>query len=198
MTKLTATLAAGALLVGAAAQAQQQDYGPFPYNYAYANYAMTDASSGGFELGGSVEVMDRVHAFASWKDWELGNNFDRRTWQIGAGYRWGLAPNADVIAHVAYANSRLSRPGPPPTISNSGAILGGTIRGWITRNTELSGSLLLDRSLRNGTDAVLEFGGQYFINDTFSIGGRLRLDDDDSTVFLGGRYYFGDLIRGNR
>ncbi len=199
MKKLTAALAAGALLAGSSAtHAQQPDYGPLSYNHAYANFALSDVSSSGFELGASVDIIDRLHAFASWQEWDFGNNFTRRTMQLGAGYRWGLAPSTDVIAHVAYADSRLRRPGPPSTISNDGLIFGGTLRAWVTRNAELSGSVMLDSSLRSGTDAVLEFGGQYYLSDAFSVGGRLRLDEDDSIVFLGGRYHFGSLTRRNR
>jgi hypothetical protein len=180
------------------AQAQAQSATPFPYTFAYVNYAMTDVSSNGFEIGGSIEVTDEIHAFLAYQDWEFSNNFDRRTWQLGAGYRWALSPNADVIAHAAWGDTRIRRPGPPPNIDNSGLIIGGTIRGRAAENLELVGSILLDNSVRSGVDAVLEFGGQYYFNSAFSLGGRIRLDEDDSTLFLGGRYHFGGGLRRSR
>lgn len=198
MRMLPGTLMIGALALGLSTANAQQQTTPFPYTFAYANYAMTDVSSSGFEIGAQVEVVDRIHAFASWQDWELSNNFDRRTWQLGAGYRWALSPNADVIAHVAYGDTRISRPGPPPDLKDSGLIAGGTIRGRAAENLELTGSILLDNSVRSGVDAVLEFGGQYYFNANISLGGRVRLDEDDSTVFLGARYHFGSGWRAGR
>lgn len=197
MTTRAAVL--GALMIGASgagAQVQQQGYGPFPYNHAYVNYAMTELSSGGYEIGGSVDVANRIHAFASYQDWELSRNVDRRTIQLGAGYRWALSPNVDAIGHLAWADNRIRRPG--PNLDDEGLIAGGTLRGWASRNLELSGSVLLDSSIGSGVDPVLEFGGQYYFNGSFSLGGRIRMDEDDSTVFLGGRYHFGPLRGGNR
>jgi hypothetical protein len=188
-------LAASMMMATSIANAQEQSFGPFPYNYAYVNYASTDLSSNGYEVGGSFDVADRVNVFAAYQDWDLSNNFNRTTLQVGAGYRWNVSPNADVSARVAYADTRIRRPGPPRDIEGTGLIASGEIRGWAARQLELSGVVALDSSGRSGVDPVLEFGGQYYFNGSFSLGGRLRLDEDDSTVFLGGRFHFGNLTR---
>lgn len=196
-SKHTAVTLLGLWMAGAVtAHSQEPTAQPFSYDYAHASYAASDLSSGGYELGAAIEVARNIHAFTAYQDWKIRNNWDRSTFQVGAGHRWGISPTADVVAHLAYADTRIRRPG--PNLSNDGFIVGGTVRSWAGRNLELSGSVLLDGSVRSGTDAVLEFGGQYYINGAFSLGGRLRLDEDDSTLFIGGRYHFAGLNRGSR
>jgi len=182
--------AACALLLGvSAAAAQERDFGPLTYDYVIANLGLTALDNGGIELGGSVAVADRVHVFGGYQDWELGSGADRSILQLGAGYRWDLAPNLDLAARVALASSDLDRR-QQLDLDDEGLIVSGLLRGWIADRVELSGELLLDDSLGSDVETVLEFGGQYYVNDEFSVGGRIRVDEDETSLFLGGRFYF--------
>jgi hypothetical protein len=189
---------AAAALAGSAADAQQRDFGPLPYDYIFGNYALTELDSGGVELGGSIEVANRIHVFGAHQDWELGNNADYSALRIGGGYRWALSPRTDGVAKLAFAASEIDGPGAAPDFDADGLILSGEIRSFIAANVELSGELSLDDSLGSDLETILEFGGQYHLNDSFSVGGRLRVDDDDTTLLLGARFYFGGSVRSGR
>ena len=186
---LTRALSSVIAMFGASVSAQQPSFGPLSYDYLLASYVINDLDSGGLELGASFEVAERVHAFASYQDWELNERVDRSILQIGAGYRWDLSANLDLVARVALADSDLDGPG-PFSVDDEGLILSGMLRTWIAPNVELAGELMLDDSLGSDLETVLEFGGQYHLNERFSVGGRIRVDDDETTLFLGGRFYF--------
>jgi hypothetical protein len=178
-------------LAAASALAQPPNYGPLPYDYLFANYALTELDRGGIELGGSIGVANRVNIFGTYHSWELDNGADRSGYRIGAGYRWAFSTTVDAIAKLAYAKTELDPPGQGPEFDDEGLILSGEIRAWLSQKFELSGELSLDDSFRNDLDTVLEFGGQFHLNPGLSVGGRLRVDDNDTTLLLGARFYFG-------
>lgn len=183
------------LLAAATAGAQQRTFGSLPYNYLHASYALTELDAGGVELGGSVEVANRIHVFGTYDDWELGNGFDRSGFRIGGGYRWQLSPKMDAVGKLAYADTEIDRSGGAPDFDEQGLVASGELRGWLSERVELSGELFLDDSLGPDLETVLEFGGQYHMNRNLSAGGRLRVDDNDTTLLLGVRFYFGRSAR---
>jgi hypothetical protein len=54
----------------------------------------------------------------------------------------------------------------------------------------LSGELFIDDSL-DDLETVVELGAQFHRKNTLSFGGRLRVEEDDTTLLLGARFYFG-------
>jgi hypothetical protein len=172
------------------ASAQQRADSPLSYDFAYASIAVTELDSGGLEGGGSFTVAPNFHVFAAYQDWELNDNVDRSILQVGAGYHWDIANNLDLIVAVAFADSELDPPG-PRKIDDDGVILSAGLRGWLTSAVELAGTISLDDSLGSNSDTVLELGGDYHLNNQFSVGGRVRIDEDETTLFVGGRFYFG-------
>jgi len=183
---IAATLAFSASVVCA----QQTQDRPLSYDYVHAALTATELDTGGFEGGGSFTIAPNVHVFASYQDWEFDNNIDRSTLQVGAGYHWDISNNLDLILTAAYADSELDPPGPGKT-DDSGPILSAGLRGWLTNAVEATATLLLDDSLGSDLDSVLELGGEYYLSDQFSLGGRVRLDEDDAALFFGGRFHFG-------
>ena len=183
----------GAMLVAASATAQEQAARPLPYDYMFANYGLTELDSGGIEIGGSIEVANRVNVFGAYQDWELDGDFDREAFHVGAGYRWTMSPRSDFVAKLAYADTELERSG-QPDLDEQGVVLSGEIRGWVNERFELSGELLLDDSL-DDLETVLEFGAQYHSRRGLSFGGRFRIDEEDTTLLLGARFYFGPSAR---
>lgn len=175
-------------------QAQQADFGPLPYDYFTGNLVLTDLDETGVEIGASFEVANRTHVFADYRDYELGNGVDRSTLQLGGGYRWDLRPNVDIVAKLALADNEIDLPG-PNDFEDEGLVISGLLRAWVNRNLELSGELFLDDSLGSSTETILEFGGQFYLRGNLSVGGRLRVDEDDTSLFLGARFYFGDSAR---
>ena len=158
------------------------------YDFVVGGLAITELDSGGFELGGSFTIAPHVHLFGRYQDWELGETVDRSILQIGAGYYWDISQNLDLVAGASFAKSEIDFP-----IDDDGLILTAGLRGWITEQVELSSFLHLDDSLGSNVETAIEVGFQYFADSDFSLGARARVDEDDTTLFLGVRFYF----RGN-
>lgn len=189
------TIALGGLALAGSAGAQTNNYGPFPYDYGYANLALSDLDSGGIEIGGSVEVATRVHVFAAFQDWDLDNNFERSAFRVGGGYRWAISPTMDLVAKLAYADTEFDPPGRARNVDDQGLIASGQLRAWMSSDVEIWGELSLDDSFGSDLETVLEVGAQYFLDNNFSVGGRIRVDDDDTILLFGGRFYFGRSSR---
>jgi hypothetical protein len=187
-------LAALAASLAAASAAAQEANRPLPYDYVFANYALTELDSGGIELGGSIEVANRIHVFGAYQDWEVDDDFDRTAFHVGGGYHWSLSPRTDLVAKLAYANTELDLQNQSPDLDEEGLILSGEIRSWVGERLELSGELFLDDSL-DDLETVLELGAQFHRKNTLSLGGRLRIDEEDTTLLLGARFYFGPSAR---
>lgn len=190
-TRFIATLAAcGTLATAPGVNAQQQTDRPLLYDQVYASLAITELDSGGLEFGGSFTLAPNIHLFGSYQDWDLNESTDRSLLQIGGSYHWDISPNLDIVGKVALGDSEIDRRN-RPDIDDNGLILGIGLRGWATNELELSGEILLDDSLGSDIDTVVEVGGQYFTNPDFSLGGRIRIDEEETTLFLGLRFYFG-------
>ena len=166
-----------------------QGFGQLRYDYVSANLALPELDEIGFELEGSTEVTDNLVVFGTYRDFSPSNRIDRKTLQIGVGHYWDIRPNIDVMASLSYGDNEISRRG--RNFNDDGLILGGHIRGWLTQKIELNGAVLLDNSFGSSTETVLELGGQYFHEINWSYGGRVRVDETDSVLFLGARFYFG-------
>lgn len=76
------------------------------YNYVDGGYVNTDAKGGdadGWKVKGSVAVHPNFHIFGDYSAQETDtfkNDVDQ--WRIGAYYNYGIAPNTDLVARVAY------------------------------------------------------------------------------------------------
>jgi hypothetical protein len=185
--------ALGAALAAAPAAAQEANR-PLPYDYVFANYALTELDSGGIELGGSIEVANRIHVFGAYQDWEVDDDFDRTAFHVGGGYHWTLSPKTDLVAKLAYANTKLDLSNQNTDLDEEGLFISGEIRSWVGQRLELSGELFLDDTL-DDLETVLELGAQFHSRNTLSFGGRLRVDEEDTTLLLGARFYFGPSAR---
>ena len=190
LTKRFTTLVAFLpLLTLSLAEAQDQADTPSSYDFAFGSLAWAELDAGGVEIGGSFTLAPQVYLFGSFQDWEVNEAVDRTILRIGGGYYWNISENLDLDVGAALADSEIDRPG-PNDIDDDGIILHAGLRGWITPNVELSSFLFLDDSLGSDSDTVLELGGQYFTRNDFSIGDRVRVDEDDTVLFFGVSFYF--------
>ena len=181
-------LAAVSLCTISLAQAQPSDT-PSSYDFAFGSLALTELDSGGLEIGGSFSIAPQVYLFGWYQDWEVGEVVDRSILRLGGGYYWNISENLDLDVGAAIADSDLDRPG-PFDLDDDGLILHAGLRGWATPVVELSSFIFLDDSLGSDVETVIEVGGQWFTRRNFSIGGRVRVDEDDTTLFFGARFYF--------
>lgn len=186
--RITALVAIIAFFTIPLAQAQQSADKPSSYDFAFGSLAMTELDSGGLEIGGSFSLAPQVYLFGSYQDWEIGEVVDRSILRVGGGYYWDISENLDLDVGAALADSELNRPG--PDIDDDGLILHAGLRGWASPVVELSSFIFVDDSLGSDAETVIEVGGQYFTRNNFSWGGRVRVDEDDTTLFFGVRFYF--------
>jgi hypothetical protein len=182
---------AGLLLLAAAlpTAAFAQGFGPLRWDYVAGSLIGSEFDNLGLEIEGSTAVTDNLVVFGSYRDFEPNGNIDRETLQVAVGHLWNFRPNIDFMASLGYADNKIDHPLQPR--NESGLVLGGLLRGWLTRRVELSGGVFLDNSLGSSTEVVLEFGGQFFHGSNLSIGGRIRADEDDDMLAAGIRFYFG-------
>jgi hypothetical protein len=185
--------AIGGVLAAVSAGAQEANR-PLPYDYVFANYAMTELDSGGIELGGSIEVASRIHVFGAYQDWEVDDDFDRTAFHVGGGYHWTLSPRTDFVAKLAYVQTDLDLSSQGSDLDEEGLIASGEFRAWVGQRLELSGELFFDDSL-DDLETVVELGAQLHRKNTLSFGGRVRIDEEDTTLLLGARFYFGPSAR---
>ena len=178
-----------AAIVPATALAQT-DFGPLRYDYVAATLAVPEVDEIGIEIDGSTAVTEDLVVFGRYRDFTPDTGIDQQSLQIGVGYVWKINPSLDFIPSLSYADNDIDLRG-LRLADEEGLILGGHVRGWMTGRVELGGSVLLDNSKGSSTDTVIEFGLQYFRRANWSVGGRIRDDDDATTVFLGARFYFG-------
>jgi hypothetical protein len=169
--------------------AHGQGYGPIRWDYVTASLVVPDLDEIGLELDGSTAVTPSLVVFGAYRNYEPRSRIEREMYQIGVGRRWNIRPNIDVMGSVSYADNSIKTRG--VNADDSGIILGGHVRGWITQRVELNGAVQLDHSTGSNTDTVLEVGMQFFADRNISYGGRLRSDEEDQALFLGARFYFG-------
>lgn len=181
-------------MLAAATAAAQEANRALPYDYVFANYALSELDSGGVELGGSIEVASRIHVFGAYQDWEVDDEFDRTAFHVGGGYHWTLSPRVDFVVELAYAQTEIDPSSQGSDLDEEGLIVSGEIRSWVGQRLELSGELFLDDSL-DDLETVVELGVQFHRINTRSFGGRLRVEEGETTLLLGARFYFGPSAR---
>jgi hypothetical protein len=185
----TASSAVAAIVLPAAANAQPAAAPP-RYDYVGASLAVPEIDEIGIELEGSTAVADRLVVFGRFFSFEPRNGFDYESLQLGVGRIWHIRRNVDLVGSIAYAGNEIDTPA-RQEVEEEGIVAGAQLRGWATPRLELSGAAMLDNSRGSSTDTVLELGVQYLTEPRLSYGGQIRIDEDDTTIFVGLRFYFG-------
>lgn len=167
----------------------QTGFGPIRWDYVEASLAVPDIEEIGIEVEGSTAVTDKLVVFGTYRDFEADPGIDRKTTSIGVGRRWNVRPNMDLMASASFAENEIDLPG--PNLDEDGVVIGGHIRGWVSPRLELGGAALLDNSIGSSTDTVVEFRAVFSAYRNLSYSGRIRVDEDESSLFIGARFYFG-------
>jgi hypothetical protein len=163
---------------------------PLRYDYVSASLIVPELDEIGIEFEGSITVAERLAVFGRYFSFEPRDDIDYKSIQIGVERIWHLRRNIDLVGSLAYAGNEIDTPS-QPEVEEEGLIAGVEIRGWATPRLELSGAALVDNSRGSSTDTMLELGVQFVTEPRLSYGGHIRLDEDDTTVFVGVRLYFG-------
>jgi hypothetical protein len=163
---------------------------PIRYDYVDASLAVPALDEIGLDLEGATTVARDLIVFGRYLNYEPNNRVDLSTFQIGVGRVWNVRRNVDFIASASYSKNEIDTP-TRVGVEDEGIVLGGQLRGWATNRIELSGAIMLDNSKGSSTDTVVELGVQYLTEPRLSYGGRVRVDEDDTTISGGLRFYFG-------
>lgn len=192
MMKARKLLVAGALMP-IAALAQE---GRLDYTYVEAAYVDTERDAGPFDvdgdglaLKGSLSITDTVFVFADYNSYDYDFGLDATGYELGAGMRWGLKPELDLTADVAYVHAEVDLPG-GGDFDDDGLGLGVGLRSRVHDQIEVQGGIRyvdLDDS-----DTFLTLGGRYYFTETVAVGLGLELNDDDTSWRLSIRAEFGN------
>jgi len=183
------------LLVGAllplTGLAQEMDY-----TFVEAAYVDTESDVGPFDvdgdglaLKGSLSITDSAFIFADYYSRDLDFGLDASGYDLGAGMRWPLREQLDLVGDVAWVHVEVDTPG-PGEVDDDGLGLGVGLRGRVREDIEVQGGIRyvdLDRS-----NTFLSFGGRYYLTETVAVGLGLDLDDDDTGWSVSVRAEFGN------
>lgn len=165
------------------------------YSGVEINYLDLDVDAGvasingdGFEFGGSWELNEQFHLFASWQDQSLDFDIDGRTLELGGGWAHGFSDKLDFVGTLSYVDAELEANG--VTASDDGLALGGGIRSRLGDSFEVEAGLKYVDFDESGSDTGLSLGGRYYFNDSMALGASLDSNDNADTLRLGFRWEF--------
>jgi hypothetical protein len=174
----------------------------FSYSYvelAWVNSELSDLDidGDGFGLKGSFEFTPALHAFAQLSDTDYDTGFGAsvsgENMELGVGYAWSMSPRMDIVGKFSFVQQEIDIdvPGFGGSFEDDGFALGGYVRGKPIEQLELTGGLdFVDMDL-GGSDEYFTLCARYFFTKMFAAGLDLRLNSDDTTYMLGGRFNFG-------
>ena len=170
--------------------------GDLRYTYVEAYYQDIelddfDVDGDGFAIRGSFALTDDWFMIVGYQaaDFDFGADFDHA--YLGAGYRTPINDRVDLFGTVSYLTADVSADG-FNSIDEDGFGLAVGVRGLVTGELELAGSLGYS-DLGDGVDGTaISAGALYSFSDVFALGLEIELDDDLTAFGIGARFYFGD------
>lgn len=188
--KLRTLMVAGAMLpLGATAQDLDYTFVEAAYVNAEMDAGPFDIDGDGLELRGSVLITDTVFLIGEYASYDYDRGVDVTDYSLGAGMRWGLKPELDLVGDIGWLWREIDRP-PAPDIDDDGFQLGVGLRARVHDAIEVQAGIRhidLDDS-----DTYLTLGGRYYLTDNVAVGLGLRLNDGDTGWSLGIRAEFGN------
>lgn len=183
------------LLLLAAASTPALAEGP-SYNFIEAGYqevelddSFVDVDGDGFTLGGSVELAETWHAFASYGQTDFDFDVELDEWAVGGGLHLPISSNTDFVFNLAYLNLEASALGFSVDDDGFGAAVG--IRSMLTDKFELAGNISYADLGDSSNEFSVSSQAWYNINDSFAVGLNIGASDDVVRYGIGGRLYFG-------
>lgn len=182
------------LIIGAllpvAGMTQELDYTFLELSYLSSEFdaGPADVDGNGLGLSGSLAVTDDVFVFANYSSQDYDFGVDMSGYDLGAGMRWGLNREIDLVAEAAWVHAEVEVGS--ASADDDGLGLGLGLRGRLNSDIELQGGLRyvdLDDS-----DTVLSLGGRYYFTDSVAAGFGFDFNDDVSSWNLGLRAEFGN------
>jgi long-subunit fatty acid transport protein len=179
----------GGLLAQGIAIAQEADEQHANLNYSYAELRFVDVDSnsgdgirfnGSFDLGNSWLILGGVTSL------DFGNNDDRTTWELGAGYVWHYSKDFDLVSTLRFVNSKVENQG--ASVTDNGFAFSAGARGHLTPEFEVRGSV--NHISFDNSDTYLELAGDYHFNPEFAAGVSVEFAGDVDVITIGARWFF--------
>jgi len=162
------------------------------YNHAGVALGATNLDDGdrdgnGIQVDGSFAPTQYVHVFGSYASWDFDGPVDRSDYTVGAGVHPPISASTDVVGELFYTDREYDTPGNDH--SNDGLGLRAGLRSMVTPRFDVGGGLV-HYNLDNNDETGVYGTAYYKIVPEVAAGGQVELTDDQSTLLLGGRYYF--------
>jgi hypothetical protein len=171
--------------------------GDVSYTYLRLSYVNTEIDAGpvnvdgdGLELDGSFGFVNNAFAFGTYSDLDLDFGVDASLLEIGGGYHHRITPKVDLVGRLGYVRADFDTSFAGG--NDDGLLLSGGVRSRINDSIEGRAALNIRTIDAGANDTELDLGGDYYVTDRITVGIGLRLGDDVTTWFLGGRYSFGE------
>jgi hypothetical protein len=194
---LSATVAATLALPLAAAAGDSVSYSYADLAYVTTDIDGVDEDLDGFALRGSFEITDQAFLFGTYTDQSAdagGATVDYTTMTLGGGYAWSLSDKADLYGKLGYATAEVEVDVPGlggGSVDDDGFMLGMGLRGRVSQQFELEGSVNYYDFSDSGDDTSLGAAARWFFTDQFSAFAEGDFGDDVSTYGIGMRWTFG-------
>jgi Ax21 family sulfation-dependent quorum factor len=163
------------------------------YNYVEGGYVATNRDGGvdsdGWGLNGSAAISDNFHIFGGYTGEETdangfdGVNVDQR--RVGVGYNRPVATNTDLLARVAYENTKVQG---FDSVDGYSAEVG--VRSALAPNFEGYAMAGYEDAEKVDGDFYGRVGAQVKFNQSWGITGDVKFSDDDTQYFVGPRLSF--------
>lgn len=187
-------MAAGSLIaLVAAAPAFAED---FSYNYLDVGYVSTeiddfDLDGDGFAIGGAFEFNRNVFGFANAVDVNYDAGVGTNAITVGVGFAWELGTSLDLVSGIAYERLRLHVDG-EGSVTDTGFSLNTGLRGRVSENLELTGTVKYIDFGDDVDDFTLGVGARYYFTPSFAAGIDVTDNDDGNSWLVSLRYDFGN------
>jgi hypothetical protein len=189
---LVPALFATAALLPFYAHAERPSYSEVDLSYVTTDVDNFNEDVDGFRLRGSLEITDQAFLFASYTDQStsiFGEDLNYNTYNLGAGYAWPIAESVDVYGKVGYTKVEAEYAG--FSADDDGYTLAGGLRGRMTPQLELEGSLNYVDLSDSGNDTSIGLGASWFFTEQFAVGAEGEFGGDANTYGFGVRWSFG-------
>lgn len=150
-----------------------------------------DIEGDGLSIGGSVEFGPGIHGFGKVTGLEFEDILDVGMLSLGLGFNHSLAPQLDLFSGISYERLKFEYDGFDDIVEEGYGLTAG-LRGRIGERIELSAGLKYADYGDDLDDTTVMLGGRYYFTRNFAAGLDYNENDDGDTWILSLRYDFGN------
>jgi hypothetical protein len=187
-------MAVAALVMAGQAYAQAPAQNGISYNYLEADYLSTDfdrdtfggvkVDGDGFGIQGAIAFGDLLHGYVEYTDQDFDFGLSLKTYEVGLGAAWTVAPNVSLFGRLAYAKNDAD------VIDDDGYALQAGVRALVGTGFELEGAIHYTDLSDFGDNTTFRALGRYWFTPNVALSAGVELDSDVKTWIVGARYSF--------